>query len=821
MKVKEKQIQKIIPKQIQKIVNNKKTKPLDKRKNSIKKKLQISKTLSMGNISEGPKYTARQKSSVSDKLLNNSVEEFDYLNFSDIDIDLIKKISSNEKDIFNLDFYSKKPDNKKDIVQNRYNIIDTSFNTSKKEEIINKSVDEYIEINKNNLIKTPSTICNYYDIDSEKKNFNNNKIEEIKKTKLLNKQIKIEKNCVINYNNPIYTQRTKSKQYNSSSNINIQQNTKRKFNNTNVGFYKHKKTISNIYSKEKKFKTKEIMTPITNDRNKIKTNKTSSQTKFNNKNLMKSYLEINNKIFNNKTHSNKDKKFLSIKQYSEYISSKVIKKNKTNSNCNFTFNNDITSYLKKKQTIQDLFDSIKEIKETINNNLEQNSSNESEENKENINQKKQKPIMLCLNKPKYNSYFKTPKNSNSDKKGKKSTISNDKYNEIHLGKNNIVLPNYTGRNYQKSCESIKRDIIVKRKKKEKTNDFGNSNINYCTKSINSSMNAIIKNNNNSAKMNITFHNYINDCIDKPIIRVNLKKHIKSTSQLMKFINVNSRSNKQKVRDKAKNQNSRCLSNKSFVSTCTKRTINTSQLIKDLLTKKNILKSPTQTKNNNSMLKTSKTSKENTSSFINKVKSISKSSRHKKDDKNSTKQNKNLVGSNNNKYYSMKYETNLKGNASSKIERNKNNKIYNKNSQNKNCLKPKTQSDIKVHKFNIKEENKENIFRNENEEYGMDKRVKQKLLDRMNKVTKNTFSNIWGTKKNNDNFSEMMKTPFINKDYSLTHKNFYNKKIISNENSKNEEKDYKYDKSIEKRKQFKFKIIKDYDGIHTYNNFLNI
>ena len=808
MKVKEKQIQKIIPKQIQKIVNNKKTKPLDKRKNSIKKKLQISKTLSTGNISEGPKYTARQKSSVSEKLLNNSVEEFDYLNFSDIDIDLIKKISSYEKDIFNLDFYSKKPDNKKEIVQNRYNIIDTSFNTNQKEEIINKSVDEYIEINKNNLIKTHSTICNYYDIDSEKKNIKNNKIEEIKRTKLLNKQIKLEKNSAINYNNPIYTHRTKPQKYNSSSNVNLQQNTKRKYNNTNIGFYKHKKTISNIYSKETKFKTKEIMTPITNDRNKIKTNKTSSQTKF------------NNKIFNDKTQSNKDKKFLSIKQYSEYITSKVIKKNKNNSNCNFTFNNDITSYLKKKQNIQDLFNSIKEIKETINNNLEQNSSNESEEN---INKKKQKPIMLCLNKPKYNSYFKTPKNSNSDKKGKKSAISNDKYNEINLGKNNIILPNYTGRNYQKSCESTKRDIVVKRKKKEKTNDFGSCNINYCNKSINSSMNGNIKNNNNSAKMNVTFHNYINECIDKPIIRVNLKKHIKSTSQLMKFINVNSRSNKQKVKDKTKNQNSRCLSNKSFVSTCTKRSINTSQLIKDLLTKKNILKSPTQTKNNNSMLKTSKTSKENTSSFTNKIKTISKSSKHKKEDKNSTKQNKNLIGSNNNKYYSMKYDTILKGNISSKLDRNKKNKLYNnnKNTQNKNSLKPKTKSDIKVHKFNIKEENKENIFRNENEEYGMDKRVKQKLLDRINKVTKNTFSNIWGTKKNNDNFSEMMKTPFINKDYSLTHKNFYNKKIISNENSKNEEKDYKYDKSIEKRKQFKFKIIKDYDGIQTYNNFLNI
>ena len=42
MKVKEKQIQKIIPKQIKKLENNKKSKPLEKRKNHIKKKLQIS-----------------------------------------------------------------------------------------------------------------------------------------------------------------------------------------------------------------------------------------------------------------------------------------------------------------------------------------------------------------------------------------------------------------------------------------------------------------------------------------------------------------------------------------------------------------------------------------------------------------------------------------------------------------------------------------------------------------------------------------------------------------------------------------------------------
>ncbi len=131
---------------------------------------------------------------------------------------------------------------------------------------------------------------------------------------------------------------------------------------------------------------------------------------------------------------------------------------------------------------------------------------------------------------------------------------------------------------------------------------------------------------------------------------------------------------------------------------------------------------------------------------------------------------------------------------------------------------KTQSDIKVHKFNIKEDkNRENILKNENEEYGMDKRIKQKLIDRMNKVTKNTFGNIWGVKKKEDNYSEIMKSPFKNKDYSNNNKNFYNKKIISNENSKNEERDFKNEKSIEKRNKFEFKIIKDYNGMNTYNN----
>jgi len=821
MKVKEMKIQKINPQQIKKIENNKISNPPNKRKNSKKKKLLISKTLSMENISAGEKYTARQKSAISGKLFNNSAEDFDYLNFSDIDIDLIKKISSCEKDIFKPELYPKNQYNNNDIVQNRYNMIDTSFDTNKQEEIINKSNDEYIDINNNILIKTPSTICNYYDIDSAQKNIKNNIIKEKKK----NKQIKISNNCVLNYNNPIYTHRTKQPKHYSSS-IKILQNSKKKYTNTNTGLYKIKKSAMDINSNRTRIKPKEIMTPITKDKNKVihiqtnnNNNKINSQQKITNNNLVKSYIE-SNKNNNNKTHSNKNKKYLSIKQYSDYISSQVIKRDKQdkkNSNCNFTFNNDITQYLKKKKNIPDLYNSINEIKENININLNQNTLDESRENKNN---KKQKPIMLYLNKPKYNSYFKTPKCINSEKKGTKYQHSVENHIENNLGNNNTNMPNYTGRNYQKSCETTRRDIVVIRKKKKNKSCL----INDCTKSISSKIDADNANNNsNSNKINITFHNYINDCLDKPIIKVNLKKHIKSSSQLIKFINVNSKSIKSKTKESTKSKNSGS-SNKSFINSCPKNKVNPSQLIKELLTKRQFLKSPTQSKNNNSMLKISKTSKENSALFINRTKSkiTTKSNKTKKIENNSSLQKKVSIGSSNTKkFYSRKFE-NTKNSGSNKLDRNTKNKIFNKNTKTKNYIIPKTSSDIKVNKYIKKEENKENILINENEEYGMERRVKQKLIDRMNKVTKNTFGNIWGNKKKNDSISEIIKSPFINKEYSNTHKNFYNKRIISNENSKNDEKDFKYDNNIiEKRNQIEFKIIKDYKGAQTFtNNFFN-
>ena len=86
---------------------------------------------------------------------------------------------------------------------------------------------------------------------------------------------------------------------------------------------------------------------------------------------------------------------------------------------------------------------------------------------------------------------------------------------------------------------------------------------------------------------------------------------------------------------------------------------------------------------------------------------------------------------------------------------------------------------------------------------MDKRVKQKLLDRMNKVTKNSLGIILGNYPGSkayvpEAFCDIMKSP--NKEYNIFGNNFYyNNRIISNENSKNEEKDFdKKDKKYEKR-----------------------
>ena len=828
-KEKEKEKQKLVPKKLRQILNKNKPNDIEKRGKTNKiKKMQISKTHSMENMSNIPKNTSRVKQTNTQRIMNNSMEELDYLNFSEIDIDFYKKNSSFEKDIFNPKYYKKNNQEKKQIVQNRYNMIDTSFDTIKTAYILTDSDDDYINTNKNILLKTPSTICNYYDkseISTEQKNKNiKNKNDEkkIKFKKLKNKSIQIPNNNInnnpINYNNSLHSNRTnraKPPKNFSSSNIKLTQNNNNNNNsNTKTNFYKLKgNTTSNFMAGSKRKVKEEISSSILKKRNKDNKNNIYSKIK-NQNNLMKNYLKSNiDKNKNKKNLNNNKKKSFSTKNYSGNITSQIIQNNKGFSNCNFTYNNDISNYINKKRNIPNIIKSMKEAKdekENINNNINNNKDKESPNQNETINQNQnnkyqsqQKPIMLCLDKAKFSSYFITPTNSNSEKKNNQKNNTNSNNNDteknndyLNLKINNNIVENYTGRNNQNIINNMRKDIIVKRKKLNKTNN----NINSCIKSINSNVNI-------NTNANTTFSNYQND--DKLVIKVNLKKHIKSSSELIKFINVDTK-NKNKKNSK---------NNKSFISTCSKGSINTSQVVNEIFNKKKIVKSPLPTKSDNT-LKNSKTLKEN-NNIINKIKTTPKYNKIHKKETFSTIDKNNYIGSNHKGYYSIKYELGLKNN---------NNSNSSKNKLIKNSFKPKTQSDIKINKYNIKEdelskksnkEKKDNI--ENNNEYGMDKRVKQKLLDRMNKASKNCIGYIWGgnpgTKKNvNEAFYEIMKSP--NKDYLFTNNFYCNNKIISNENSKNEDKDFdKKEKNNEKRNQKEITIIKEYKGSKLSSNYI--
>ena len=809
-KEKEKQKQKLIPKKLKQILNKNKTKPIEIRTKVDKtKKAHINKTHSMENISKKNKSIARIKSANPQKIDNNSMEELDYLNFSEIDIDFYKKNSSFEEDIFNPKYYNKNREEKKQIVQNRYNMIDTSFDTIKTANIITDGGDDYIDSNKNILLKTPSTICNYYDkseFSSEQKNSNDIIKNDDKKKlfkKLKNKSIQISNN---NINHPINSNRSinsKPPKTVSSLNIKLTQNNDN-FSSSKNTIYKSKgNTAYNFMPGSKKKIKEDITSSILKKKNKEK--KTNIYNKVKNQNnLMKNYLKCNinkNAIISN-NNINKKKSF-SSKNYSGNINSQILQNNKGFQKCNFTYNNDISNYINKKANIQNLLKSMKEKKEEnekkdtnkINNNLtKKESPNKEIISQNNKIQSQQKPIMLCLDKNKFSSYFVTPTNSNSEKKGKQKNSTNS--NKDDKDKNNDYLnlkmkdntENYTGRNEQNSLNSIRKDIIVKRKKLNKTNN----NINSYLKPNNSNINI----NTNS---NTTFSNNQNKN-DKPIIKVNLKKHIKSSSELIKFINVDT-----------KNKNNKNIkNNKSFLSACSKGSINTSQVVNEILNKKKILKSPSQIKNNNT-LKVSKTLKEN--NIVNKTKTTPKYNKIHRGETFSTIEKKNYIGSNQKGYYSIKYEINIRSNNSN----------ISKNKFIKNSFKPKTQSDIKINKYNIKEDefmkksNKEN--KENNNDYGMDKRVKQKLLDRMNKASKNSLGYIWGNPGSKKNvpevFCEIMKSP--NKDYLFTNNFYNNKKIISNENSKNEDKDL--EKNNEKKNQKEIIVIKDYKSSLLSNTFI--
>ena len=234
-------------------LNNQKVK---KKANSKKKQKIKNKT-----ISPPPSQKTKNNNSLQlNKSQNNSnILELDYLNFSRIDLGLRKLNSSFDEDMFNSKIVIKE---KKELASNRYNGVESSFDTSKTENntIVNNN-NNYIRESKEKLLKTPSTVCNYYDkseaTTSQKKNTNNinnnfNKIEQQKNElrKNLDKLYEESKNEDIEY-------------------ININQSN----NNKNVINWKLKDSIRITKNKEKEKEKKEEEYSRTLNENKKELNK--------------------------------------------------------------------------------------------------------------------------------------------------------------------------------------------------------------------------------------------------------------------------------------------------------------------------------------------------------------------------------------------------------------------------------------------------------------------------------------------------------------------------------------------------------------------
>ena len=101
MKSKGNEKHRFVPKKLKQILNKNKPNDIEKRGKTNKiKKMQISKTHSMENITNKSKNTTREKPPKPKTIFNSSMEDLDYLNFSKIDIDYYKKNSSLEEDIF-------------------------------------------------------------------------------------------------------------------------------------------------------------------------------------------------------------------------------------------------------------------------------------------------------------------------------------------------------------------------------------------------------------------------------------------------------------------------------------------------------------------------------------------------------------------------------------------------------------------------------------------------------------------------------------------------------------------------------------------------
>jgi hypothetical protein len=757
---------------------------------------------------------------------NNTNLELDYLNFSKIDIGLRKLNSSFDDDIFGSNIFKEEKNN---IASNRYNGIDSSFDTIKTD----TNNNNYIEESKENLLKTPSTLCNYYDKSeaaSSIKKVNNDKNTNNKNElrKRLDNLYESNKNDEIKYIN-VNTKMQNTVNWKVKDSIKI---TKNKSSNLNLKDKNNKeKEFSKTLNQNNQKEINKIIFDIkqNNDQNKQiqKENNINMNNQIHYKNnLMENYL--NSKIKKRKSSfnmsSSKKNNFYNKMSLPKDFITKTLKYTNNSSTKSIHIQNNTTGMNNHNSNIiNNITNNTKNLNSLINNNFNKtitgvlmntNNSNLSNtclnlENKKtnnttnglytkNIqvgnNYKKgkhagqQRPIILCYDQMKYDSYFVTPKNTNKITKGKVQTSNKStKFDSNSGGVGTTGTGNI--KNNNNIVKNNNYNIIVNTLSKAKHKSF-NKNI----------INNNIYNNYNSTNNKLAKNNYINDK-NYEKAKMNLINHNKSSSILTK--------QKEKI---YKNKDSNSNINK-ILKILNSGGKENSQLLENLLKKvtNSNAKSPLKKYKSSNALKISKTLTEQ--NILNRMQVTPKYYKIPKRGNAFTTLAKKNIYINSNEKHGTENMKNIKYNNSSikktfqfKQSNNNYNDIFN------NLFKHKTQSDFKTNKYvilnnsNMNSNNNANAKSNynpnkyviNNNDYGMDKHVKQKLLDRMNNASVNGWQYIFKSNNANskngnkkilmENLSEIMKSPDKNDIIN-------NNTIISNESEDENDKKNTLEKKI--------------------------
>ena len=374
----------------------------------------------------------------------------------------------------------------------------------------------------------------------------------------------------------------------------------------------------------------------------------------------------------------------------------------------------------------------------------------------------QKPTNICYNQNKNEAYFITPRNINK--------VKNDK--NLSSTKSTKVNTNSIGKAKSFSSKKVK---------------YNNSNLIYLNK------------NKNQVNEQMTNYKIIKELIKDNKEMLSAKKNLNKTAQKNKNINLDNKNN------------SNCLIKVNLKSkTKSSSNLNTSK--KQIITKENKLFNRINNKINNKNDINSKIKSEIKNSFTifqNIYKTINKSgikSPDKDDATNLFKISKtlteqNIVHKNDatpknykiQKFDSIPFTTIVKkifiGSSKKdnliKFDSSMKKKEQTKTEQMKSIFKPKTQSDFKAYNNIIGNEFFKKSGNNGlNFEYGNDKHVKQKLLDRMNKAT-NNWHYIFKVNKNKKNLDEGISNL---KSQNKEHYNYFykNENIISDGSEKEDD-----------------------------------